>query len=555
MNRYFTLTKTFISAVEMSKPQDKRRAVMMTVLSLFAVFGVLIPISFGSGFLVNISTSLLAPMGLADLGLTLMLHAISIFTFIFGISVILNELYFSNDIEYLLPWPLHACEIVASKFTAVGFSENIMQAVLVLSCIIGYGTAAHIGFFNWILSIVGLITLPVIPLVYCTIICMVIMGFTRLIQNKDVMQRISVCFIFLFLIALFYAITAFQNMDMDVTLKALSQGEPEFMKILNILLPGVPLFVKTISEASISALLEYLAVHAVWLAIMLLLSEVLYFRGITGICSSGSKTASKQNTKLIAKCRAHSPGFSYFLKEIRILLRTPVFFSNCIIVNFLWPLLVYVVIMLLPYNITIASLGAQYASGDINIRVFFLFGTVALSVIVTALNSLSSNAISREGKHFAFMKYIPVPYKVQWNVKVWIGILFPVLGIFIYYIPLFIFMHMPLSDSLLYLGISLLSVCLIAYLGIYIDSNQPKLIWDDELSALRENYNTFFTMAIAIGIGLFICLGGFLLFYRTNIVFSAIAVIVFLLLIMANLFVLTLTSVHGIKNIEEQEEA
>lgn len=554
MNRYFTLTKTFISAVEMSKPQDKRRAVMMVVLSLFAIFGVLIPISFGAGFLVNITTSLLAPMGQGELGIALMLHAISIFTFIFGISVILNELYFSNDIEYLLPWPLRAYQIVASKFTAVGFSENMMQAVLVLSCIIGYGTAAHMGILNWILSIVGILTLPIIPLVYCTIICMIIMAFTRLIKNKDVMQRISVLLIFVFLAVLFWGMKAFQNMDMDLTMSALSNGEPEFMKLLNILLPGVPLFVKTFTECSFPLLLQYLLINVAWILVMLLLSEALYFRGVIGMTSSGSSTVSNHAGRIIEKCRVHSPGFSYFLKEVRILLRTPIFFSNCIIVNFLWPVLIYAVIKLLPYNITISSLGAQYASGDINIRVFFLFGTVALSVIVTALNSLSSNAISREGKHFAFMKYIPVPYRIQWNVKVWIGILFPVLGIFIYYIPLFILMHMPLSDSLLYLSICLLSVCLISYLGIYIDSNQPKLIWDDELSALRENYNTFFTMAIAIGIGLFICLGGFLLFYRTNIVFPAIVVIVFLLLVTANLLVFTLTSVHGVKNIEEQEE-
>ena len=109
MNKYLSLTKTFISSVEMSKPQDKRRAAMMVVLSLFAVFGILIPISFGAGFLVHVTTSLLSPMGYSDLGITLMLHAISIFTFIFGISVILNELYFSNDIEYLASARLSDC--------------------------------------------------------------------------------------------------------------------------------------------------------------------------------------------------------------------------------------------------------------------------------------------------------------------------------------------------------------------------------------------------------------------------------------------------------------
>lgn len=554
MNKYFTLTKTFISAIEMSKPQDKRRAVMMVVLSVFAIFGVLIPISFGAGFLVHVTTSLLSPMGHADLGITLMLHAISIFTFIFGIGVILNELYFSNDIEYLLPWPLRAYQIVAAKFTATGFSENIMQAILVLACVIGYGTAAHMGILNWLLSVIGLVTLPIIPLVYCTVISMVIMAFTRLIKNKDVMQRISVFLIFLFIIVLFWGIFSFQNMDMDLTMQALSKSEPEFMKLLNVLLPGVPLFVKMFSQCSFSAMLQYLAVNTVWIIVMLVLSEVLYFKGILGRTSSVRAVSVKHRAGIIEKCRVHTPGFSYFLKEVRILLRTPIFFSNCIIVNFLWPILIFGVIKLLPYHISIASLRAQYASGDINIRVFFLFGTVALSVIITALNSISSNAISREGKHFSFMKYIPLPYKTQWNVKAWVGILFPVLGIFIYYIPLFILMHMPFKDCLLYLGICLLSVCLIAYLGIYIDSNQPKLIWDDELSALRENYNTFFTMAVAIGIGLFICLGGFLLFYRTDIIFPAIAVLVLLLLVTANLMVFTLTSIHGVKNIEEQEE-
>ena len=37
-------------------------------------------------------------------------------------------------------------------------------------------------------------------------------------------------------------------------------------------------------------------------------------------------------------------------------------------------------------------------------------------------------------------------------------------------------------------------------MGMLLDSVNPKLVWEDALSALRENYNTFFCMAIAIGI-------------------------------------------------------
>ena len=105
MNSYITLTKTFIASISMSEPQDKRRKIMILILSLFAVFGVLLPVAIAVGILVKLMTETLLPIGCQALGIQLMFHVICLFTVIFGINVIFNEFYFSNDIEYLLPWP------------------------------------------------------------------------------------------------------------------------------------------------------------------------------------------------------------------------------------------------------------------------------------------------------------------------------------------------------------------------------------------------------------------------------------------------------------------
>ena len=185
MNRYLTLTKTFIAAISMSAPQDKRRKVMITILSLFGIFGVLLPVTITVGVLVNLMTVTLQPVGCEPMGIQLMFHVICLFTLIFGINVIFNEFYFSNDIEYLLPWPLQAYQIIASKFTAAFINENMMQFLLVGACVVGYGIASGMGILNWILSIIGVLTLPIIPLVYCGIISMLLMAFTRVIRNKD----------------------------------------------------------------------------------------------------------------------------------------------------------------------------------------------------------------------------------------------------------------------------------------------------------------------------------------------------------------------------------
>ncbi len=554
MNSYITLTKTFIASISMSKPQDKRRKIMIVLLSFFAFFCILLPVTFAVGILVKLMTETLIPIGCESLGIQLMFHIICLFTVIFGINVIFNEFYFSNDIEFLLPWPLRAYQIVASKFTAAFFNENIMQFLLVLSCIIGYGVGAHMGIGGWLLSIIGIVTLPVIPLIYCAILSMLLMAFTRFIRNKDRIQKLSVALIFIMVIALVASIGFLQNMDIDTYVETLASGNQTFFKVMNIIFPNVPLFVKTFSEGSMIALLEYIGIHIIAIGILLALSEVLYFRGVIGLTSAGTKRHKKNLDQLLSKCRQKSPAFSYFLKEVRILVRTPVFFTNCIAINFLWPIFIYAMVKIMHYDITLELLRTQYEQRNLRIQLFFLLGIVGISVIVAAINSLSSNAISREGKHFSFMKYIPVPYFTQWNVKAFVGILFPAVGVLIYFIPACILIHIPIVHIVLFTLLSLMSITFVSDMGIYIDSIQPKLIWDDEMSALRENYNTFFSMAISIGFTCIVCIGGFFLFCNTHITIGFTALILIILLAIANLIVLYLTNQSGVRNIEEQEE-
>ena len=554
MNRYLTLTKTFLAAISMSEPQDKRRKVMIAVLSLFGVFGVLLPVTIAVGVLVNLMTTTLQPIGCEPLGIQLMFHLICLFTLIFGINVIFNEFYFSNDIEYLLPWPLRAHQIVASKFTAAFVNENMMQFLLVLACVVGYGIASGMGILNWILAIIGVITLPIIPLAYCGIVSMLLMAFTRVIRNKDLIQRLSVALIFILVIILVGSIGFLQDMDIDHYVETLASGDQQFFNVMNYVFPNVTLFVKCFTEGNFVALFGYIVVNAVVIGIMLLLSEVLYFKGVIGMTSSSSNTKAKDIDKMLRTCKQRNPVFSYFMKEVRILTRTPVFFTNCIAINFLWPIFVYAMLKITHFNLTIEQLRHLYAHRDLRIQLFLLLGVVGISVIVAAINSLSSNAISREGKHFSFMKYIPVSYWTQWNAKAFVGIVFPAMGVLIFFIPTCIILQVPLIHIILFTLLCIMSITFVSYMGIYIDSIQPKLIWDDEMSALRENYNTFFSMAISIAFTVVVCVGGFFLFCNTKISIGLTALILIVILAVANLIVLILTKKSGVRNIQEQEE-
>lgn len=560
MNRYLTLTKTFISAIRMSKPQDARRKVMITILSLFAIFGVMLPVCFGVGFFVKIMTDTFLSLTIASKGLEIIFHIICLFTAVFGINVIFNELYFSDDIEFLLPWPLRAYEIVASRFTAVFISENFMQFLLLLSCIVGFSISSPMGILRWIMALFGMILLPVIPLCYCAIISMLLMAFTRFLRNKDVIQRWTIALLLVLMLAFVGSIGLIQGMDLDVFITSLAEGNQPFSRVMNYIFPNVPLYARAFGDGDSVAFLFFMAVNAIAIAMMLGLSEILYYRGIIGLTSSPDKKHKTNLEALLSRTRAQSPYRAYIRKELLILTRTPVYFTNCVAVNFIWPIFVYAILRMQGQNPSIQGICEAYIHGDFTTQCVFLLGVVCIALLVTALNSLSSNAISREGKHFAFMKYIPVPYEVQWKAKVMVSCLISDAGILIFLLPAGMILRLPVLHMIIYVALTLLTVRFVSSLGIYLDSIQPKLIWDDELSALRENYNTFFNMAIAIFIAIVLGVGGYFLLKMIHpsmgsSTFYVGAAILTAIMAICNIITEMITINFGKRNLEEQEEA
>ncbi len=554
MNSYISLVKVFMKAISMSEAQDKRRKVMIVLLSLFAVFGILLPVTFVSGLIVKLMTDTLTPLDSASLGIELMFYLISLFTVIFGINVIFNEFYFSNDIEYLLPLPLRPFQIVASKFTAAFINENMMQFMLVLACVVGFGISTRMSVLSWLYAIFGIVTMPIVPLIYCGIISMVLMYFTRVIKNKEIIQKITVLLGFLMLLVVIGSISTLQDLDLEHYVEALATGNQGFFKVMRIIFPTMPLFVNSFAEQSLISLLLYILVTAVYIVVFLFIGEKLYLDGVIGLSAASTKSHYPSVEKMLKNIKRQSPAGALFGKEVKMLLRTPAFFINCVSLNYVWPIFVYAVAKMQKFDISIENLRSLYQSGNYKVTLFVVLLVAGISLLMTAVNSLGSNAISREGKYFQFMKYTPVSYFTQWHVKAAVSIFFTITGVWIYLIIAFIMVQVPILDVIVYLVISLLSITFVSYMGVLIDSIQPKLIWDDEMSVLRENYNTFFAMAITIFYTAFICGGGFLLFVKSNVSIATLITIILLVLGISNIVVLLITKQTGVRNIAEQEE-
>lgn len=528
---------------------------MIIILSVFAVFGVILPVTLFVGAFVKETAKLLSVIGCETFGVQLIFHSICIFTAIFGFHVVLNEFYFSNDIEFILPWPLRASQVIAAKFSAAFLGENVIQFLFLAACVVGFGLGAGMNLLGCFMSVVGVFTLTILPMVYCAVISMVLMCFTGLVRNKDIIQKITLCLVFVFLLAILAGAGFLQNMDIQGIVVNMASGKKNLFSVLDIIFPQVPLMIKSMQTGSIVSFVLYLFLQAAAIGIMLLLAELLYTKGLMRLSSLPESKKVKNLDQIIGKCKKHSPAYSYFMKEVKLLMRTPAFFSHSIVVNFIWPVFVFASYQIQSKKVTVEFLTKAYAKEESGLPLFCVVFVVGVSAFLASLNSISSNAISREGKGFSFMKYIPVSYQTQWNVKTLVGILFAAAGVLVYMIPAFVLIKVPLLHILCYLLLCLLSVTFVSYMGIYIDSIQPKLVWDDEMSALRENYNMFYSMAIVIAFVAVVCVGGYLFFLRKHIFsFAVLGFLYTAFLLAANGVMYLLMKRSGVRNISEQEE-
>lgn len=114
-----------------------------------------------------------------------------------------------------------------------------------------------------------------------------------------------------------------------------------------------------------------------------------------------------------------------------------------------------------------------------------------IAFFATAMNSIASTSFTREGSHISFIKHIPMAYRTQVRVKVWISMLFSGITIIISTVILSIYMDCSFVDSVYYIVIGVLCVGICTYTGVLLDSTHPKIDWEDEYGALRGNLNAF----------------------------------------------------------------
>ena len=511
MKNYKRLIKVFMRDISYEPPKDKIRRAQIRALSIFAVVFIMIPVAVGSGLFTYLMTKSLVRAGHSAFGLLLMFHLISIFTMVFGINVVFNELYFSADIDRLLPLPLRGREIAAAKFTAAYRNENVIQFLLILSCTIGFGLGTDMPIWRWPIAILFGLLLSLIPMLYCGILGIILMAFTRVVKSKDVVRRISVVFMLVVFALAAVALTTLKKTDVDSWIVNAASQDIPFLKIMNVVFAENYLLLEILNDGNVLAILFFVLLHVAAFGIFLFVADRFYLNSVSRL-GEGEHRAKNHKAHQEQAMKKRSPLLACMVKEWKTLRRTPVFFTNCILITLIWPVFVVIAGSMTGFGMSPSSLHERYAGGDSGFALGVMLFAGAIAFVMGSMNSLGSNAFSREGKHYEVLQFLPIDPRIHWNAKGILGTIVTTAGTAPFLLFFGIYAGIPIHHILLMVLLAAAASFGVTYLGMLLDSVNPKLVWEDALTALRENYNTFFCMAIALGIAAVIAGVGILLY-------------------------------------------
>jgi len=540
MSRYMVLTKVMLKNFNLfdlrsaKSGKSRTKKILLSVL----IFVSFLPMMFGIGTLAFVGYHVLSGIQQEGLILGMGFLVSSLTIFFFGVFYVISIFYFSKDIENLLPLPLRPSEILAAKFTVALFYEYLTEFIFLAPILIGFGIAGKAGLMYCIYSLIIFLALPVLPLIYASVITLLIMGFTSLAKNKDRFRIIGGIAAMTLAVGLNAFITKISSSSMsaDELQQLLAQGNNSFTGTISGIFFSNRFAVMALLHNSelkgLVNLIVFMLICVLFVMLLLGIGEGIYYKGAVGISEASSKRKKYTESEFRKFSRQKSALRSYIIKELKLLFRTPVYFMNCVLLNFLFPLFFIIPFIVQPDEMKELQALSPYIS-DIGKQGAVLAAAFGMSVFVASTNGIAASAISREGTNIYVCKYLPVSYRTQILAKVLSSACLGAVGTLSMVLAAVIFVPLPVYLIMLIAVAAILGIIFSSFTGIFIDLNFPKLIWDNEQKAVKQNFNVVLNMLASIviaGIPVFVTIALHFTLWITFITFVAMFGILDLLL-------------------------
>ena len=477
-NLFILLKNSFVNSTginSLSKGIDnskEKRKLLITTVTLLLIATVICFMSTSYSIALAI---VLKPMGYLDLILIVAILFSCILSFIMSIYKAQGTLFSSKDYDLLMSLPIKNSTILTSKILSLMSISYIETALIIIPASIVY--FIYNGSLSWIffiILVVGLIFIPMIPIIAASIIAMIITFISSRFKHKNI-ATIVVGMGALLLILIV-------SMNMQNYINAFVENSDSIVSGLSkIYLPAMYLK-DALVNYDVFNLLKFIAISIIPFVIFIIVFSKA-FKTVNGKLSESYK---KANYK-VKKLETSSITKALVMQELRRYFATPIYVMNT---AFGMVLLVAASIatLFVSKETLVELLGYPEIANMIPVAILVIL------VFTIGLSCTTNSSISLEGNRLWILKVLPIEPKDIFKGKIITNLIITIPAAVIANIIFYIGLKFDVKYLILNLVISIVFSIVSAVLGLIINLCFPKMDWTNPTTVVKQSASVMITI-------------------------------------------------------------
>lgn len=452
--------------------------------------------------------------------LTMILATFSIL--IFGFLSASSNYYTGCGEEQFMSMPLSAKNIFSAKFGVTFITDALLGFALftISSGYYGYkeGLLTNPLFYLGYLTTVIALLLVTVFVIYFLLI--LVLYFVPSLRKRSFLSAIASILVIIFALSysmfstnLTAAIDGEQTQlvqNLGHTISEIANKNP----VLMFLSDGI--------NGNILTMLVMLALSALVIFVLIPAISNLYIKTLNGFSEQKTKKLNQKETAQVFEkgLKRNSVFKSLYIRDVRTVLREPAFLAN-------GPLIIVIMPVIFIFSFLVGFLSASeegVSSLLISIQEFFMemdastlekieyycvVVAAGLTIFLGTSTSIAATSFSREGKSLYDLKAMPIETENIVAAKLWHAITYVfvalimviiilIAGVTLFNIPLPQGHLLPMIFQIIMLSIT--PSILLIYLDMFLDTVNPKLLWENPMAAFKQNANSIFSVLITMGV-------------------------------------------------------
>lgn len=428
------------------------------------------------------------------LGILLLMSMVMVF--FLGLFYLIGMLFFAKNTEFLASLPIPQGTVFAVKFSQVLLSEIATGLVILLPPIIVYGVQSGVGVMYWLRAFCIAVLAPSIPLAIAGLLSLLLMRFTALWRRRDLVTVVgSILLMALFILGQTWLTGQMpENMTQGVIMAMLTSNEGLLRMISSAFPPSGWAAQGLISGGEMFWL--FVGVSVLSLVLVSVIANHMYYAGAAAQLES---TSSTRKVSISGRnVRRHSSVMAIFIREWRTVLRSPTYALNGLVSIIVGPIMMILPRMVGGGDEGFDALMSMLANASID-PLYIVMITAAIIVFIGVINPALSTALSREGKMYYFSRMMPVSPTRQVMGKFLFGMSVSLITVLLMGIASIFTLGYSLEVAGLSAALAVVAIVPPLALAMLPDILHPKLQWNSETEAIKQNANAIIGMVLSWG--------------------------------------------------------